>query len=148
MPAAEEGRLSPDSLWWRQRDSNPRSGQKTAFARTVRMERATENLSSEDRVFRPAGAFQVAGIPTGRRTRQILSVSSVAPVSWWSRQQAEERIRIAAGALFENRADNKLARMCVVMLHVKTVALIFSPCLNGTVTPPPYGCSAQMRFEH
>jgi hypothetical protein len=26
--------------------------------------------------------------------------------------------------------------------------LIFSPCLNGTVTPPPYGCSAQMRFEH
>src|SRR5271168_5097190 len=63
-----------------------------------------------------------AGISTGRRTRQILSVSSVAPVSSWSRQQAEKRIRVAARALFENRADNKLARMSVVMLHAKTVA--------------------------
>jgi ParB/Sulfiredoxin domain len=34
----------------------------------------------------------------------------------------DHRIRVAAGALFENRADNKLARMSVVMLHVKTVA--------------------------
>ena len=76
-----------------------------------------------------------AGISTGRRTRQILSVSSVAPVSSWSRQQAEKRIRVAAGALFENRADNKLARMSVVMLHVKTVALVSSPCLNGAITP-------------
>ena len=76
-----------------------------------------------------------AGISTGRRTRQILSVSSVAPVSSWSRQQAEKRIRVAPGALFENRADNKLARMSVVMLHVKTVALVSSPCLNGAITP-------------
>jgi hypothetical protein len=76
-----------------------------------------------------------AGISTGRRTLQILSVSSVAPVSSWSRQQAEKRIRVAAGALFENRADNKLARMSVVMLHVKTVALVSSPCLNGAITP-------------
>src|SRR5882757_6859823 len=76
-----------------------------------------------------------AGISIGRRTRQILSVSSVAPVSSWSRQQAEKRIRVAAGALFENRADNKLARMSVVMLHVKTVALVSSPCLNGAHTP-------------
>jgi hypothetical protein len=77
----------------------------------------------------------VQGLSTGRRTRQILSVSSVAPVSSWSRQQAEKRIRVAAGALFENRADNKLARMSVVMLHVKTVALISSPCLNGAIAP-------------
>jgi hypothetical protein len=77
----------------------------------------------------------VQGLSTGRRTRQILSVSSVTPVSSWSRQQAEKRIRVAAGALFENRADNKLARMSVVMLHVKTVALVSSPCLNGAITP-------------
>jgi hypothetical protein len=76
-----------------------------------------------------------AGISTGQRTRQILSVSSVAPVSSWSRQQAEKRIQVAAGAFFENRADNKLARMSVVMLHVKTVALVSSPCLNGAITP-------------
>jgi hypothetical protein len=76
-----------------------------------------------------------AGISTGRRTRQIRSVSSVAPVSSWSRQQAEETIRIATGTLFENRADSKLARMSVVMLHVKTVALISSPCLNGAISP-------------
>jgi hypothetical protein len=77
----------------------------------------------------------VQGLSTGRRTRQILLVSSVTPVSSWSRQQAEKRIRVAAGALFENRADNKLARMSVVMLHVKTVALVSSPCLNGPITP-------------
>ena len=33
------------------------------------------------------------------------------------------------------RADNKLARVSVVMLHVKTVALISSPCLNGAIAP-------------
>jgi hypothetical protein len=77
----------------------------------------------------------VQGLSTGRRTRQILLVSSVTPGSSWSRQQAEKRIRVAAGALFENRADNKLARMSVVMLHVKTVALVSSPCLNGAITP-------------
>ena len=76
-----------------------------------------------------------AGISTWRRTRQILSVSAVLPGSSWSRQQAEKRIRVAAGALFENRADNELARMSVVMLHVKTVALISSPCLNGAIAP-------------
>jgi hypothetical protein len=77
----------------------------------------------------------VQGLSTGRRTRQILSVSSVPPVSSWSRQQAEKRIRVAAGALFENCANNKLACMSVVMLHVKTVALVSSPCLNGPITP-------------
>jgi hypothetical protein len=61
--------------------------------------------------------------------------NGLAPVSSWSRQQAEKRIRVAASALFENRADNKLARMSVVMLHLKTVALVSSPCLNGAITP-------------
>ena len=44
------------------------------------------------------------------------------------------KIRIAAGALFENRSDNKLARISVVMLHVKTVVMISSTRLDGTVT--------------
>jgi len=77
----------------------------------------------------------VQGLSTGRGTRQILSVSSLTPVSSWSRQQDEKRIRVVAGALFENRADNKLARMSVVMLHVETVALVSSPCLSGPTTP-------------
>jgi len=66
---------------------------------------------------------------------QILSINSVAPGSWWSRQQPKERIRIAAGALIENSPDNKLTRMSVVMLYIKTVVLIFCMGLNGAVTP-------------
>jgi hypothetical protein len=55
-------------------------------------------------------------------------------VSWWPRQQTKERIRIAAGTLFEHRSDNKLASVSMVMLHVKTVVMIFSTRLNGAVT--------------
>lgn len=54
--------------------------------------------------------------------------------SWWSRQQAKEKIRIAAGAFFENRSDNKLTRISMVMLYVKTVVMIFSTRLNRAVT--------------
>ncbi len=142
MPAAGEVRFAHQTLWWRViRTLGP--GKRRPSPERYIWRGATENLSRGDRVFRAAGGYSggdytsVVGarISTGRRTRQILSVSSVAPVSWWPRQQAKERIRIAAGAPFENRADNKLARMCVVMLHVKTVALIFSTCFNGAVTP-------------
>jgi len=35
---------------------------------------------------------------------------------------------------FENRSDNKLAGVSVVMLHVETVVIIFSACLNRAVT--------------
>ena len=51
-----------------------------------------------------------------------------------ARQQTKKRIRIAASALFENRSDYKLARISLVMLHVKTVVMIFSTRLNGAVT--------------
>ena len=48
-------------------------------------------------------------------------------------QQAKKRTRIAAGALRKNRSDNKPAGMSVVMLHMKTVALIFCTSLNRAV---------------
>jgi len=38
------------------------------------------------------------------------------------------------GCPFENRSDNKLARVSVVMLHVQPVVIIFSARLNGAVT--------------
>ena len=38
------------------------------------------------------------------------------------------------GFLFENRSDNKLARISMVMLYIKTVLMIFSTRLNGAVT--------------
>jgi hypothetical protein len=63
-----------------------------------------------------------------------LSVSRVQLSSWWSRQQAKEKIWIAAGALFENRSDNKLTRISMVMLYVETVLIIFRTRLNGAVT--------------
>jgi hypothetical protein len=49
-------------------------------------------------------------------------------------QQANERIRIAVRALFENRSDKKLTRMGLVMLHVQTVLMICGTRLNGAVT--------------
>ena len=54
--------------------------------------------------------------------------------SWWARQQAKEKIRISAGTLFENRSDNKLARISMVMLYVKTIVMIFGTRLNGALT--------------
>ena len=55
-------------------------------------------------------------------------------MSWSPRQQTKERIRIAAGTLFEHRSDNTLAGVSMVMLHVKTVVMISSTRLNGAVT--------------
>ena len=34
----------------------------------------------------------------------------------------------------ENRSDNELARISMVMLYIKTVLMIFSTRLNGAVT--------------
>ena len=51
-----------------------------------------------------------------------------------SRQQAKKRTWIASGTFCENRANNKLARMSVVMHHLKTIAMIFCTSLNGTIT--------------
>ena len=50
------------------------------------------------------------------------------------RQQAEKRTWIAPAAFCENRANNKLARMSVVMHHLKAIAMIFCMSLNGTIT--------------
>jgi len=50
------------------------------------------------------------------------------------RQQAKKRTRFAAGAFCENRAYNKLACMSVIMLHMKTVAMIFCKRLNRAIT--------------
>ena len=55
-------------------------------------------------------------------------------MSWSPRQQTKERIRIAAGTLFEHRSDNTLAGVSMVMLHVKTVVMISGTRLNGAVT--------------
>ena len=38
------------------------------------------------------------------------------------------------GFLFENRSDNKLARISMVMLYVETVVMIFGTRLNRAVT--------------
>ena len=50
------------------------------------------------------------------------------------RQQAKKRTEIAAGAVLKNRPNNKLARMSVVMRHLKAIALISCASLNRTVT--------------
>jgi len=50
------------------------------------------------------------------------------------RQQAKKRTEIAAGAVLKNRPNNKLARMSVVMRHLKAITLISCASLNRTVT--------------
>jgi len=50
------------------------------------------------------------------------------------RQQAKKRTGIAAATFCKNRPNNELARMSVVMRHLKAIALISCASLNRTVT--------------
>ena len=65
---------------------------------------------------------------------RILKVSCVAPVSRWPDSRPRNESGSRRVPFFENRSDNKLAGVSVVMLHVETVVIIFSARLNRAVT--------------
>ena len=76
--------------------------------------------AAKDRMSEIAAVFESGGCeePSGSiRTWPVQRDFLLTQLRQWSRQEAK-KTRIAAGSFVENGADNKLARMSVVMLHV------------------------------